>query len=236
MILIGGDKGTDRVNHLAPNLERPVLPIPSFGGFSAKIWKRIESEYKKLGIFYPGEEFYGKNWVFTDAGLSVKLIERLVLNNPYKAESYPLVSSIENKSKKSKIKIFISYAKEDIEIAMRIYKDLKQEGFEPWIDEENLLPGQKWEDVIKREIKESSYFIVLLSSNSLTKRGYFQKEVKEAFEIADELPSSEIFIIPIRTEDCEPEHDKLRALHWVNLFLSYEHGFKQILQVFEETI
>jgi hypothetical protein len=38
-------------------------------------------------------------------------------------------------------------------------------------------------------------FLALLSQNSVTKRGYVQKELSEALDILDEFPSSEIFII-----------------------------------------
>jgi len=41
-------------------------------------------------------------------------------------------------------KVFISYAREDAEIARRIYRDLKALGAQPWLDTEALLPGQKW--------------------------------------------------------------------------------------------
>ena len=44
--------------------------------------------------------------------------------------------------------IFISYANEDSEIAKKLYYDLKKEGFIPWIDFEDLKPGQNWKDAI----------------------------------------------------------------------------------------
>jgi hypothetical protein len=72
-------------------------------------------------------------------------------------------------------KVFISYAREDIEKALQLYHDLKDAGLIPWMDEEDLLPGQNWQTVIKREIRDSRYFIAVLSSASLSKTGFMMK-------------------------------------------------------------
>ncbi|QTA82990.1 Sulfatase-modifying factor enzyme domain-containing protein [Desulfonema limicola] len=63
------------------------------------------------------------------------------------------------------MKIFISYTREDYDIAKRLYDDLKKAGIDPWMDKVNLLPGQNWKIHITKAIKESKYFIALLSSN-----------------------------------------------------------------------
>jgi hypothetical protein len=129
------------------------------------------------------------------------------------------------------VKVFISYAGEDRSIAQRLYNDLKGKGVSPWLDTEDLLLGQNRKTEISRAIKESSYFISLLSANSVTKRGYVQKELKIALDILDEFPVSEIFIIPARLDNCEPIDEKLQAIHWVDLFPSYETGLDKILRV-----
>ena len=78
----------------------------------------------------------------------------------------------------NKITVFISYAKEDQEMAQKLYHDLKSEGFAPWIDCEDLLPGQNWKVITRQAILESSYFLVLLSTNSISQKGFIQKELK----------------------------------------------------------
>ena len=61
------------------------------------------------------------------------------------------------------LQIFISYAREDVEAARKLYRDLKNAELNPWLDEEVLLPGQNWKSAIKKAIKESRFFIALLS-------------------------------------------------------------------------
>jgi hypothetical protein len=131
----------------------------------------------------------------------------------------------------SENRVFISYAKEDIGEAKRIYNDLKSNGIELWMDSEDLLPGQKWRDEIKKAIKKSAYFLILISNKSLTKKGFIQNELKIALDILNELPESTIFIIPVRIEDCEPDDELIRERQWVDLFESYENGLDKILKV-----
>ncbi|MCP4106377.1 MAG: TIR domain-containing protein [Desulfobacteraceae bacterium] len=61
-----------------------------------------------------------------------------------------------NNSKKKKV--FISYAREDIEVAERLYSDLNNAGLKPWMDEKDLLPGQNWELTVTNAIRKSSFF------------------------------------------------------------------------------
>lgn len=127
-------------------------------------------------------------------------------------------------------KVFISYAREDIEIAKKIYNDLASKGVDVWLDENDLIPGQKWKIEIKKAISESRYFIALLSSNSVSKKGYVQKELKIALDVFDLYPEDEKFIIPIRIDECKPRTEKLNDFHWADLFPDYETGIRKILR------
>lgn len=125
-------------------------------------------------------------------------------------------------------KVFISYAHEDLETARRLYRDLKNRGADPWLDQADLLPGQDWEREIRRSIKESSHVLVLISQHSVNKRGFVQKEVRQALEVLEEISPDQIFIIPCRLDDSKSTHERLTKLHWVDLFLSYEDGLARI--------
>ena len=127
-------------------------------------------------------------------------------------------------------KVFISYGKEDYDSARRIYDELKKAGAEVFLDTESILPGQRWRQAIKKGIKESNFFIALLSSRTVTRRGYVQKEIKEALDVLDEFPEEEIYIIPVRLDPCEPSHERLKELQWVDLFPEWESGFQKILK------
>ncbi len=127
-------------------------------------------------------------------------------------------------------RIFISYATEDFEAANKLYDRLAADGFSPWMDRRDLIAGQKWRIEIPEVIRRSAYVIVLLSSRSLTKRGYVQKELKLALDAYDEFPTGEIFLIPVKLEDCDPKDPRLADLHWVELFDDRNDGYSRILR------
>jgi len=131
------------------------------------------------------------------------------------------------------MQVFINYVEEDREIALKLYNDLKNKDITAWINTVNLLGGQNWRNTINHAIKESSYFIALLSSNSISKKGYIQKELKIALEILELYPENEIFLIPIRLDNCQPINEKLEQLHRIDLFPSYDDGFKKLLRVLQ---
>ena len=131
------------------------------------------------------------------------------------------------------MQVFISYAREDIATAKRLYQDLKTAGVKPWMDEFDLLVGQNWKATITQTIEKSDFFLALLSSNSLSKRGYVQKELRRAMSVLEEMPPTDIFILPARLEDCKPEDERLRDLNWADLFPDYDAGLTKLIRVLE---
>jgi hypothetical protein len=128
---------------------------------------------------------------------------------------------------------FISYAREDVNAAERLYTDLKAAGANPWLDSRDLRAGQLWKPGIKDAISHCRYFVALLSSRSINKRGYVQKELRQAFDVLDEFSESEVFLIPVRLDDCQPSNHRLRDLHWVDLFPNWNVGVEKLLRTMD---
>lgn len=135
--------------------------------------------------------------------------------------------------KSSKI-VFISYAREDAESAERLYKDLQNRGLEPWLDKEAILPGYKWKFAIYQAIKNSRFFIPLISSTSVEKIGYIQNELKYAIEVSKNFPEKEVFMIPARLDNCEMPYQILEEIQSVDLFPDWNKGINQIFKTFKE--
>jgi cellulose biosynthesis protein BcsQ/DNA-binding CsgD family transcriptional regulator len=166
------------------------------------------------------------------------LTQRLVfLGSPW--ESLKIESEIEefdksrsdnlNITKKSKLRIFLSYASADIEKVQDLYERLVKDGFDPWLDKRNLLPGQDWTLEIRKAVKDADVMIVCLSRTAVRKEGYVQKELRYALDMTDELPEGSIFIIPIRLEETEVPA-QLKYLHWVDYFSeAKEYGYRQMV-------
>ena len=124
------------------------------------------------------------------------------------------------------MKIFISYARTDYQQVREIYIQLKDAGFDPWIDYEDLLPGVKWTDAIVKAIKEADFYLICLSKNSVHRHSFVQRELQFAFDFVTEQSPSDIFIIPVRLDDCEIPNE-LRHIHCVDLF--QKGGLKSLI-------
>lgn len=136
------------------------------------------------------------------------------------------------KSKPNKFqKVFISYAREDARHAERLYMDLRRNQIDAWLDTRCLLPGQNWRREITKVIRESAYFIALISKNSVNKRGVVQSEMKRAFEVLSEVPAHHTFLIPVRLDPTTPVDEELQNLNWLDLFPDYKAGLARILAV-----
>lgn len=134
-----------------------------------------------------------------------------------KKSSRKVVSMIGgNKAEKALPTVFISYAREDETEVALIYEHLKNDDFKPWLDREEILPGENWELKIRRTLKEADFLVLCLSSNSVGKRGFVQKEMNMAMDLALEMPPDSIFLIPIRLDEVAlPEQlMKYHCLDW----------------------
>ena len=131
-------------------------------------------------------------------------------------------------------RIFLCHASEDKAQVREVYPRLHAiDGFEPWLDEEELLPGQDWDYEIKLALKASDFILIFLSRASVAKRGYVQREMKLALDALQELPEGTIHTIPVRLDDCDvPE--PFRRYHWVNLF--DPNGFDRIVRAIRAEI
>ncbi|MBM4024149.1 MAG: toll/interleukin-1 receptor domain-containing protein [Planctomycetes bacterium] len=61
------------------------------------------------------------------------------------------------------MQVFISYACEDRELAKRLSQWLEGAGFEVWLDENQILPGDNWAEKVAQALKESQAMVVLVS-------------------------------------------------------------------------
>ena len=124
-------------------------------------------------------------------------------------------------SSTKKLQVFISHAHEDNAAAGRLCKRLRDDGFDPWLDAERLLPGMDWTLEIEQALRVSDAILLCFSELSVAKSGFIQKEYKRAMDIQMEKPEGAIFVIPVRLDNCEMPHF-IRDLHWVNFPADYE--------------
>jgi|GEM_PF-1047852 len=118
---------------------------------------------------------------------------------------------------KRPLKVFLCHASADKPKVRELYRTLKRRGVQPWLDAEDLIPGQNWEVEIPKAILSSDAIIICLTPNSVDKEGYVQKEIKFALDKAMEMPEGRIFLIPAKLEECDLPFS-LKQYQAVNLY------------------
>jgi hypothetical protein len=125
-------------------------------------------------------------------------------------------------------RIFFSYAKEDSSKVEVIYDQFVKAALNPWMDKRDLQPGDDWESVITQTIKSAGFVLAFLSMHSVNKRGFVQREIKEALDVAATVPQGKVFIVPVRLEECLVP-DRLKKWHWINLF--DKNGLQKVISL-----
>jgi TIR domain len=126
-----------------------------------------------------------------------------------------------------RLTVFLCHSSGDKPKIRNLYKRLRDDGFSPWPDEEELLPGQDWSHEITKAVRSSHVVVVCLSAGATAKTGYVQKEIKYALDVADEQPEGTIFLIPLKLEECEVP-SRLQRWQWVKLF--EDSGYDRLLR------
>jgi hypothetical protein len=124
------------------------------------------------------------------------------------------------------LRVFLCHSSGDRAPVRELYQKLKADAVIPWLDKEDLLPGQNWDLEIKNAIQKSDVVLICLSRSSVTKEGYIQKEIRLALDVADEKPEGVIFLIPVKLEECDVPK-RLSRYHWANL--SEQRGYEKLL-------
>lgn len=125
-------------------------------------------------------------------------------------------------------RIFLSYTRKDEDKVKELYQKLSDEGFMPWMDTEDILPGENPELVIQKAIQYADFFLACLSSNSVNRRGMLQVEIKEALDSFREYLPQDIYLIPVRLEDCEVPAELKERFQYVNMFEA--DGFTRLVK------
>ena len=79
-----------------------------------------------------------------------------------------------------------------------------------------LKPGQNWDFEIQRSLNRATLIIVFISNNSVSRRGYVQREIKLALDKAKEKLATDIYLIPVLLDDDALILDELKHVQSVS--------------------
>jgi len=118
--------------------------------------------------------------------------------------------------------VFLSYASQDAEMARRLSEALRSAGVEVWFDGSELRGGDAWDQQIRKQIRNCSLFIAIVSSQTQGRlEGYFRREWKLASERTRDMADGTAFIIPVVIDALRQEDalvpEEFRHIQWMQL-------------------
>jgi TIR domain len=128
-------------------------------------------------------------------------------------------------------RVFLAHVTEDAEPASHLYDALEAEGLQPWMDVRNLVPGQNWPRAIERAIDCSDFFVPCFSRHSVNKWGGFQAEIRYALDCASRVPLDDIFIVPVRLDNCRVPRSIQKQFQYIDLFPEWSRGLSRLLRM-----
>ena len=98
--------------------------------------------------------------------------------------------------------VFLSYASQDAEAALRLASGLRAAGVEVWFDQNELVGGDAWDAKIRGQIASCALFVPVISAATQARReGYFRLEWKLADERTHQMAEGTPFLLPVVIDD-----------------------------------
>jgi photosystem II stability/assembly factor-like uncharacterized protein len=119
---------------------------------------------------------------------------------------------------------FISYCRTDSEFALRLAADLKESGAAVWLDQLDIIPGERWDIAVENALDLCGCLLVILSPQSVASANVLD-EVSFALR-------SEKRIIPVLYRECRIPL-RLHRLQHLDFSVDYDRGFKMLARTLD---
>lgn len=116
-------------------------------------------------------------------------------------------------------KIFFSYSRTDTEFAVKLASDLKKEGYDVWIDQEDIRAGSEWDTQIEEALTTSDCLVFIQSEKSAASPNVLD-------EVYFALEENKTVIPVIISESKAPF--RIKRLQHINFIDNYDAGLKSL--------
>ncbi|GIM92434.1 toll/interleukin-1 receptor domain-containing protein [Paractinoplanes toevensis] len=131
---------------------------------------------------------------------------------------------------------FVSYLREDSDAVDRLVADLRSCGITVWLDRTEILPGDRWAQVIKKAICDGGFFIACFSpAYAHRDKTHMNEELTIAVDELRKRPRDRRWFLPVLLEPCAlPDRDlgggeSLDDLHHVDLSQDWESAVRLLV-------
>ena len=116
---------------------------------------------------------------------------------------------------------FFSYCREDSAFALRLAADLKAAGANVWLDQLDIVPGQRWDRAVEDALTGCPRMLVILSPASVSSTNVMD-------EVSFALEEKKV-VIPVFYKDCVIPF-RLRRVQYVDFRVDYARGLQELIK------
>ncbi len=127
-----------------------------------------------------------------------------------------------------RLRVFLSHASEDKQLVRKLAQRMLKQGFDPWVDENSIPAGGRWERYIEQSLRDSDAVVVCLSRSLTGKTGFIHREISLAASMARENEEDHVSkLIPVKLEECNIPED---LSEWQVVDVSSRGGWKALVR------
>ena len=116
---------------------------------------------------------------------------------------------------------FISYTRDDSDFVLKLAKELRAAGANLWVDQLDLVGGQRWARAVQEALVDCQGMIIVLSPESVA-----SNNVED--EVAYALDKNKL-VVPVLYKECDVPI-RLWSLQRIDFTADYDKGFVDLLR------
>ena len=121
-------------------------------------------------------------------------------------------------------RFFCSYSRDDSPFALKLARELRAVGIPVWIDQLDILGGERWDNAIQAALAASSGIIAVISPSALKSQNVMD-EVSYALDEGKKM-------IPVLHRECVVPF-RLRRMQRVDFTGDFDNAFKDLLRALQ---
>jgi small GTP-binding protein len=140
------------------------------------------------------------------------------------------------------MKVFISYIKENENEINVICDAFRNIGIDFFLDRNDIQVSERWEDSIRNEIRNGTFFLACFSREyNLKYISYINEELNLAIDELRLRSTDKSWFIPIKLNQCEipnlsiGEGEFLSDIQWIDLSIELNRGLTQLARLVKPT-
>ena len=121
--------------------------------------------------------------------------------------------------------VFISYVRENRDVVDKLATELRERGVVVWLDRNNIDPGVRWREAIKKAIQSGSFFVACFwQEYNERDKTYMNEELTLTIDELRKRPSDTNWFIPILLNQASSASDLRRQVSTVELHFRRARG------------